>query len=70
MTARPSRTTTAPPERRPTAPCHPIISRQIDRVICTLDAERRPLQGTLLRLQKRIVELAIPAWYPAEGGAR
>ncbi len=65
MTAR-ERPSTVGPLRRPTAPCHPIISRQIDRVICKLDAERRPLQRKLLRLEKLIVELAIPAWSPAE----
>jgi hypothetical protein len=65
MTARPSRTTTGA-SHRPPAPCHPIIGRQIDLVICKLDAETRPRRRKLLRLEKLIIELAIPAWYPAE----
>jgi hypothetical protein len=55
--------------RRPPAPCHPIISRQIDLVICKLDAETRPRRRRLLRLEKLIIELAIPPFYP-NGGAR
>ena len=62
-------TTTTPStgaQRRPSAPCHPIISRWIDQIVSALDEERRPLHRKLLKLQKRIVEIAIPAWYPAE----
>ncbi len=56
-------------QHRPPAPCHPIISRQIDRILVLLDEETRPPRRALLRLEKLIVELAIPAWYPVKGGA-
>jgi hypothetical protein len=60
---------TTGPRPSTSAPCHPIISRQIDLVICKLDAETRPRRRRLLQLEKLIIELAIPSFYP-NGGAR
>ena len=62
--------TTTGPRPSTSAPCHPIISRQIDRILMLLDEETRPLQRKLLRWEKLIVELAIPPFYPNGGAQR
>ncbi len=51
---------------KPTAhPCDPAVSRRIDAIIISLEATKpKSVHRAWWRLQKRIAERHVPAWYP------